>query len=606
MTRDAYKDQAMANLRVMSRTANGEMDTSASADKKDMMAVTDGEMAKALALRNYEDALDMVWDNRFRIFSDPGDLRSFIQDLARLVNRGLLKDGVLYRSGADSKKYNYTPVAHIETSAHWFYEHLFSLLCREPYDAVEAAATAEYYINFTIHLFADGCGKCAMATAAWLLMRCNHPLPVYPGREAYYSISRQIRCADVGSDNDRENFDGFLRDYRNLYGEGAALQENVEEATFLLPDRLFTGNAKNAEAQLDAIRHTIRPTALKLDAARLEYISSVGLRILLRLLNEYESVSMVNVSETVYETLDVSGFTSMMRVDRKLKQISVDGCELIGKGLNGSVYRYSPDTVVKVYSEKNQLDDVRRENQMSRFCFVSGIPTAIPLNLVMVGKRYGAMYELLDAQSLTSEILTKPEQREKLVDAYIAFIKRIHGIVPQTSDLPKGLTLPSHKEIFLGWASDLEGHYDRETLDRLRQAIGGIPKKNTLLHGDLHPSNIMNVGGELLLIDLDGIGVGDPVFDLANIAMVLEGFPTLLHNDALGWGDPGLRAWILKKTLEGYYSGLDKAELEAKKRLVMLCMYTRIAHYALLHETVEETDRKEALKKLYELVQAYH
>jgi len=116
----------------------------------------------------------------------------------------------------------------------------------------------------------------------------------------------------------------------------------------------------------------------------------------------------------------------------------------------------------------------------------------------------------------------------------------------------------------------------------------------------------MNAGGELLLIDLDGIGVGDPVFDLANIAAVLEGFPALIHNDALGWGDPGLRAWILKKTLEGYYSELDEAELEAKKRLIMLCMHTRIVRYALHHETVDEADRKEALKKLYELVQAYH
>ena len=177
MTREAYEDRAMANLRAMSRTANGEVDTSASADKKDRMAVTDGETAKALALRNYEAVLDMAWKNRYRVFSEASQMRAFIESLARQVNRGILKDGVLYRSGADSKKYNYTPVAEIEASASWFYEHLFALLCRDPYDPVEAAATAEYYINLTIHLFADGCGKCAMATAAWLLMRGNHALP---------------------------------------------------------------------------------------------------------------------------------------------------------------------------------------------------------------------------------------------------------------------------------------------------------------------------------------------------------------------------------------------------------------------------------------------
>ena len=606
MTRETYRDQAMANLQAMSRTATGEVDTSASADKKDMMAVTDGEKAKELALHNFDDALNIAWANRYRIFSGPEDLRSFIQDLARQVNRGLLKDGILYRSGADSIIYNYTPVAKIEASTCWFYQQLFFLLCREPYDAVEAAATAEYYINLTVHPFADGCGKCAMVTAAWLLMRGNHALPVYPGREAYYGACRQLRCAPAGSDDDREDFAGFLQYYRSLFAEDAAGQKKVEGMTILLPDRIFTGNAEKTGAQLDAICHMFQPEALKLDAARLEYISSMGLRMLLRLINEHTSITMFNVSEAVYETLDISGFTSLMRVDRMLKQVSTDGCELIGKGLNGSVYRYSPDTVVKVYSEKTQMDDVHRENQMSRFCFVSGLPTAIPLNLVMVGERFGAMYEMLDAQSLTSEFLTRPEQREKLVDEYIAFIKRIHGIVPRAQDLPKGMTLPKHKEMFLGWVSDLKEHLGQNTVDRLRQTIEEIPKKNTLLHGDLHPSNIMDVRGELILIDLDGIGLGDPVFDMANIAAVLEGFPALVHHDSLGLGDPELCAWILKKTLEGYYSGLEEAEREAKNRLIMLCMHTRVARYALRHEMVGETERKEELKKLYELVHAYH
>lgn len=150
MTRECYGEQAMANLRVMSRTANGEVDTSASADKKKVMAVSSGDAAKELALRNFQDALDQAWENRYRVFSNPGDLRSFIEDLARQVNQGLLKDGVLYRT-ADSPKYGYTPVAQLEASAAWFYEQLFSLLCRDPYDAVEAAAIAEYYINLTSH-----------------------------------------------------------------------------------------------------------------------------------------------------------------------------------------------------------------------------------------------------------------------------------------------------------------------------------------------------------------------------------------------------------------------------------------------------------------------
>ena len=607
MTLEEYRKQALANLRLMSRTANGEVDTSASADKEKIMAVSSGDTAKTLADRNFKEALKMAWENRFRVFSGPEDLRSFIEDLAREVNRGLLKDGVLYRRGADSEKYRYTPTAQLEASAAWFYEHLFSLLCREPFDAAEAAASAEYYINLTCHLFADGCGKCAMVTAAWLLMRGNHPLPVYPGREAYYGVCKTFRHGPVASENDRADFAGFLPDYRGLFREEAdAVQENMKALTILLPNKIFTGNAAQTTAQIDAIRHRLKPEALSLDAERLQYITSVGLRMLLNLINEYNTLSIFNVGETVYETLDISGFTSLMQVDRALKTVSTEGCELIGKGQNGSVYRYAPDTVVKVYSDKNKLEDVRRENQMSRFCFVSGLPTAIPLNLVRVGEQLGAMYEMLDAQSLTHEIITKPERREELINAYIALIRKIHGIVPQAQDLPRGLALPRLKEKFIGWATDLEEVIGRETADQLRGIIGAIPKKNTLLHGDLHTSNIMDVGGELILIDLDGIGLGDPVFDLANIAATLNGFPALVHRDALEWGDPELRAWVLQRTLDGYYAGLEEAEREAQKRLVMLCMHTRVARYGMKHDTVSETDRKEELKRLYELVQAYH
>lgn len=42
MTLEEYGDQALANLRVMSRTANGEVDTLASADKEKIMAVSSG------------------------------------------------------------------------------------------------------------------------------------------------------------------------------------------------------------------------------------------------------------------------------------------------------------------------------------------------------------------------------------------------------------------------------------------------------------------------------------------------------------------------------------------------------------------------------------
>ena len=419
MKKENYMHQAIVNLQRMSRTANGVVSTSASVIKKDVMAVTDGEVAKHLALTNYEKALGIAWENRFRVFDDPQDLRTFIEDLARNVNKGIVKDDILYRHGAESDNENYTPAADLERSASWFFDHLFTLLCQEPYDAVTAAATAEYYINNTIHLFADGCGKSSMVTAAWLLMRGNHTLPVYPGRDAYYGFMQQLPLSPTGSEKDRENFDRFLLFYRGMFEENTELSDHLDHLTISLPNKLYTVNSKVVGEQINSILQVLQPEMIQLDLEKTIYISSTGLRILLQLIQDYENITLANVSELVYETLDISGFTSMIRVDRRMREITIDGCELLGVGKNGSVYRYSPDTIVKVYKDKNSLDDVRRENQMSRFCFISNLPTAIPLNIVRVGTRIGALYELLNAQSLSHEFVTKPEQRNELVKKYI-------------------------------------------------------------------------------------------------------------------------------------------------------------------------------------------
>jgi aminoglycoside phosphotransferase (APT) family kinase protein len=45
-----------------------------------------------------------------------------------------------------------------------------------------------------------------------------------------------------------------------------------------------------------------------------------------------------------------------------------------------------------------------------------------------------------------------------------------------------------------------------------------------MLHGDLHTKNLELVGDEVLLIDMDTLSVGHPVFELAGIYNPLIGF----------------------------------------------------------------------------------
>ena len=54
--------------------------------------------------------------------------------------------------------------------------------------------------------------------------------------------------------------------------------------------------------------------------------------------------------------------------------------------------------VLKVFKPNTSLDIIRRENDLCKNAFVSGIPTAISYDVVQVGDCYGAVYELLNAE----------------------------------------------------------------------------------------------------------------------------------------------------------------------------------------------------------------
>lgn len=68
----------------------------------------------------------------------------------------------------------------------------------------------------------------------------------------------------------------------------------------------------------------------ELDASQLEYISSAGLCALLTLVKTVGDVTIENVSGEVYEIFQVTGFTEILTVRKRLKEIQIDEAKLLG------------------------------------------------------------------------------------------------------------------------------------------------------------------------------------------------------------------------------------------------------------------------------------
>jgi len=151
--------------------------------------------------------------------------------------------------------------------------------------------------------------------------------------------------------------------------------------TVYLKGHIDSSNSETVEADITKLR-SAQHDSLIISAKELEYISSAGLRVILRLSKEEPALKIIDVSSAVYEVFEMTGFNEIVPCEKAYRELSVEGCEVIGQGSNGKVYRLDPDTIIKVYLNPNALPEIHRETALARKAFVLGIPTAIPYDVV--------------------------------------------------------------------------------------------------------------------------------------------------------------------------------------------------------------------------------
>lgn len=371
-----------------------------------------------------------------------------------------------------------------------------------------------------------------------------------------------------------------------------ASHKNGDVLTVCLSGRIDASNAAEIEQEVMAVRAAAADAATVIDAEHLEYISSAGLRILLRLRKAEPNLTLINVSPEVYEILDMTGFTEMMTVKKAYRQLSVDGCEIIGRGANGAVYRYDAETIVKVYLNSDALPEIQRERELARKALVLGINTAIPYDVVRVGENYGTVMELLEATSLSKMIKKDPEHLEVPLKYYVDMLKQIHGTEVNAGDMP------DMRKVALEWAAFDREYLPKELGDKLYQMVEAVPEQQTMLHGDYHTNNIMVRDGEALLIDMDTLCVGHPIFELGSMFNAFVGFLELDHSEAekflrFSYETAG-RFW--KRALALYLGTEDAKRLEEVENKAKIVGYMR-----LLRRTIRrEAENREQLIAFYQ------
>ena len=138
--------------------------------------------------------------------------------------------------------------------------------------------------------------------------------------------------------------------------------------------------------------------------------------------------------------------------------------------------------------------------------------------------------------------------------------------------------MPNMKEVALTWADYLKPYLPSESAEKLHNLIAAVPDVHKMIHGDYHTKNVMLQKGEVLLIDMDTLSYGHPIFEFASMFLGFVGF---------GEADPktageflgityDLSCQFFEKSMEKYLGTTDKKTIDDVVNKARIIGYTRL------------------------------
>ncbi len=327
-----------------------------------------------------------------------------------------------------------------------------------------------------------------------------------------------------------------------------------------LAGKIDTNNATAAENEIFEIIGSHEGLEVVFDAGNLEYISSAGLRVLLKVQKTMKNnITVLNVSRDVYEIFEVTGFTEILDVKKALRMVSVQGCDAIGRGGHGKVYRIDDETIIKVYHDNSPLELIEKEREYAKNAFVNGIPSAIAYDIVETEEGYGLVFEMAGATTVSKYIMDHPD---KLAEYAVKFGNLLKALNTTEAD-PK--LYGDIRQIYLKRAKNAEKYFTEEENAQIIKMINSIPDGNSMIHGDYHTNNVMvQSDGELILIDMADISRGNSLFDIGGtfLTMYMSG----MNNPEITLRTIGIDYEMSKQVwnimLSTYYGTTDREKLE--------------------------------------------
>ncbi len=189
-----------------------------------------------------------------------------------------------------------------------------------------------------------------------------------------------------------------------------------------------------------------------------------------------------------------------------MRDVTIDNLKQIGMGVSAEVFLFEEGKVLKLFRESVSREQVDKAYRIARFMSEGQISCPKVYDMVRSGDRYGIISEFIDAPALQISIYNGETKRHDAAVKMGHLLKKVHSMKP--ADF-----IPPQKEMVADIYERLGDLLSEKTKCDFMDFLDTFPGKGTVLHGDFHENNMMIRNGELILIDMDSLCIGSPLFE---------------------------------------------------------------------------------------------
>lgn len=206
----------------------------------------------------------------------------------------------------------------------------------------------------------------------------------------------------------------------------------------------------------------------------------------------------------------------------------------LATGRTADLFAYGNDSVVKVLRPSFPADWASIEFDLARRIHLVDVATPEPRALIEIDGRAGVVFERVDGPSMQASVLNGELAVTDAADMLADIHRRILACPP-----PDGLPTAS---VRLAAKIDAVGVISPAERREGRLLVEGLPTGDRLLHGDLHPNNVILTESGPVIIDWFDASVGHPAADIARSKLLMRSPDTELERDLAANRDVALPA----------------------------------------------------------------